>query len=283
MSVKALLMCWRFVLGIGIGAEYPLSACIAVEWSSRQHRAKMLSAVFLMQPLGQFCAYGVGLAVLNGLQYQYSLDSTGDDPGGKSRIGIDILWRIVTAVGALPALIAFSFRFLLPESGRYIYDVEIDARRAIRNTRKGIRDLSLANSRSNSRAINAFGRQRMAWGRERHGTIPPPTELPIYLTDVQLGNHDRPCRGTQRRGTRQSDPEAEMLRIGELRQEPLVRARRSSVAAEDQMNLAARAANSMPDDRQQTTGIHDPDEQLAAADDQFDEDEVKLTQFKGQS
>jgi PHS family inorganic phosphate transporter-like MFS transporter len=38
MSPFAWIVWWRFILGIGIGAEYPLSALIAAEWSATSTR-----------------------------------------------------------------------------------------------------------------------------------------------------------------------------------------------------------------------------------------------------
>ncbi|KAF2772345.1 MFS general substrate transporter [Teratosphaeria nubilosa] len=100
MSITSWLMAWRFVMGIGVGAEYPLSAAITAEWAPRYTRGRMMAAVFLMQPLGQLFAYGAD---------------------GKAKLGIDILLRIVIGIGSVPAVVAILFRFLLPETARYTY------------------------------------------------------------------------------------------------------------------------------------------------------------------
>lgn len=89
--------------------EYPLSACIASEWSSTEARGRMLASVFFMQPLGQLCAYGAGLTTLQIF--------------GSSRVEIDKQWRYVVGIGTFPTLLALGFRFFMPESGRYTYDV----------------------------------------------------------------------------------------------------------------------------------------------------------------
>lgn len=70
----------------------------------------MISAVFLMQPLGQLCAYGAGLTALRVF-------------GSQSRVDIDKLWRYVVAMGAIPTLLALAFRLFMPESGRYTFEV----------------------------------------------------------------------------------------------------------------------------------------------------------------
>ena len=70
----------------------------------------MLAAVFLMQPLGQLCAYGAGLTALRIFP-------------GNTRVVFDKQWRYVIGVGTLPTLLALGFRLFMPESGRYTYDV----------------------------------------------------------------------------------------------------------------------------------------------------------------
>ncbi|EME77811.1 uncharacterized protein MYCFIDRAFT_57367 [Pseudocercospora fijiensis CIRAD86] len=108
-DVSTWIIFWRTIMGFGIGAEYPLSATIAAEWSSTESRGRMLAAVFLMQPLGQLCAYGAGLTALRIFSY--------------SKVDIDKLWRYVVGAGAFPTLLALGFRIYMPESGRFTYDV----------------------------------------------------------------------------------------------------------------------------------------------------------------
>jgi len=75
----------------------------------------MLAAVFLMQSLGQLAAYGFGLLflVLVSLGRRLSADEKDKDIAAPT---IDIYWRVVIAVGALPALISIFLRRLLPET-----------------------------------------------------------------------------------------------------------------------------------------------------------------------
>jgi hypothetical protein len=105
----------------------------------------MMAAVFFMQPLGQLFAYGVGWAVLAGLNHHYDFTVPVDDPDQSkvetAKMGIDILLRIVVGVGSVPALIAIVFRFLLPEPGRWTYGVKNNAKRAEDDTDKGLRSL----------------------------------------------------------------------------------------------------------------------------------------------
>jgi MFS transporter, PHS family, inorganic phosphate transporter len=139
---------WRFIMGIGIGAEYPLSAVITsgmyrnaifamyaeylLEWASTRSRPRMLASVFIMQPLGQLFAYIIGLVVLVALDRQYHLSQLTDD---QLPYVIDKHWRWVTGLGAIPAIIALIFRLTIPESGRWTLDVQGDADRAVLETR----------------------------------------------------------------------------------------------------------------------------------------------------
>ncbi|KAJ2905097.1 phosphate transporter [Zalerion maritima] len=139
MSFLGLFAWWRFVMGVGIGAEYPLSAVITSEWSSTKSRATMLSSVFLMQPVGQALAQLVGLWVIIGRQNQYDLvelqcglNTLHEEECKKI---VDGVWRIVAGSGAVPAVLAIIFRFFLYDCGLYSLEVKNKAQDALRNTR----------------------------------------------------------------------------------------------------------------------------------------------------
>ncbi|KAF3017385.1 hypothetical protein E8E14_000788 [Neopestalotiopsis sp. 37M] len=140
LSFLALFVWWRFVMGIGIGAEYPLSAVITSEWASTQSRATMLGSVFLMQPVGQALAQLVGLWVLLGREKEYGLqamkcgiDSKYDE---ECKEVVDGIWRIVIGSGAVPALLAIIFRFFLYDCGLYQLEVKHKPGIALRDTRR---------------------------------------------------------------------------------------------------------------------------------------------------
>ena len=44
----------RFLLGVGVGGDYPMSATISSEWSTAGRRGQMLALTFAMQDWGQF-------------------------------------------------------------------------------------------------------------------------------------------------------------------------------------------------------------------------------------
>ncbi|KAK3939232.1 major facilitator superfamily domain-containing protein [Diplogelasinospora grovesii] len=115
MNIYGWIGFWRGMLGVGLGAEYPLSALIAVEWSSTRSRAKMMAAVFLMQSVGQLAAYALGLLVLVLSSRARNLDPGEMDYKIASPV-IDAFWRIVIGIGAAPALVSIVLRRVIPET-----------------------------------------------------------------------------------------------------------------------------------------------------------------------
>lgn len=118
MNIVSWLIFWRFISGIGIGADYPLSAVITSEFAPKEKRARLLATVFFMQAMGQLCATLVSLAVVAGYRND-SLSHAGDE----AKATIDSVWRWVMGAGLLPTLVAIIARFKIPESPRYTMDV----------------------------------------------------------------------------------------------------------------------------------------------------------------
>ncbi|KAL4902191.1 hypothetical protein BDW74DRAFT_186953 [Aspergillus multicolor] len=117
MSVFAWLVWWRVIVGIGVGADYPLSAVITSEFAPTRHRARMIASVFFMQPLGQIAGNLVSLIVVIVSKKQGYDDITRT---------VDIMWRWVVGIGVVPGVIATFFRFLIPESPRFLLEIEDD-------------------------------------------------------------------------------------------------------------------------------------------------------------
>ncbi|KAK4226943.1 repressible high-affinity phosphate permease [Podospora fimiseda] len=140
INFLALFTWWRFVMGVGIGAEYPLSAVITSEWSSTSSRATMLSSVFLMQPVGQALAQIVCLLVLLGENRAHKLDelqcglNSANEEECKKHI--DRIWRLVIGSGAVPAVLAILFRFFLYDCGLYTLEVKNKPGNAFRDTQR---------------------------------------------------------------------------------------------------------------------------------------------------
>ncbi|KAF2733715.1 inorganic phosphate transporter 1-4 /Pi cotransporter [Polyplosphaeria fusca] len=143
MAVGGWLITWRAIMGLGIGADYPLSAVITAEFAPRRYRARMLSWVFFAQPIGQLLANVLSLAAVEGFKSQITdeLLSCPNNDGGACIRAIDRLWRLVIGIGIIPAVIALGFRFTIPESPRY----KLDVLRNVRTTFEDTRDFFGAN------------------------------------------------------------------------------------------------------------------------------------------
>jgi MFS family permease len=95
------LVAFRFILGLGIGGDYPVSATIASEFAGKKTRGLMISSVFAMQ--------GIGLIV--GPLLAIALIALG--------VKQDLVWRILLAAGAIPPLAVFWARRHLKETPRF--------------------------------------------------------------------------------------------------------------------------------------------------------------------
>jgi MFS family permease len=103
----------RFVLGIGVGADYVLSPVIMAEHANRADRGRALGLGFgTMWPLGALAA---GL-------FNLILEGTG--------VSGDLQWRLVLAAGAIPALSILYLRRRMPETARYLARVAGDKKQA---------------------------------------------------------------------------------------------------------------------------------------------------------
>jgi MFS family permease len=96
------LIAFRGMLGFGIGGDYPVSATIMSECASRHDRGRMVALVFSMQGVGLVLGPLVAIGLL------------------KTGISHDLAWRIMLALGAVPALAVFWLRRRLRETPRFL-------------------------------------------------------------------------------------------------------------------------------------------------------------------
>ncbi|MHB1470879.1 MAG: MFS transporter [Thermoplasmataceae archaeon] len=109
------LIAWRFLLGIGIGGDYATSSTIMAEYSNTKNRGKLIGMVFSMQSLGLLAGPLISL----GLIY--------------SGISLGIIWKLLLAFGAIPAMLVIYSRRKMPETPRYSLNVKGDAATAQKN------------------------------------------------------------------------------------------------------------------------------------------------------
>ena len=96
------LIGFRFILGIGIGGDYPVSSTIMSEYAGKAHRGLLVTLVFAMQAAGLI----VGPLLAAGML--------------ATSISHDIIWRILVSAGAIPALAVYWSRRHLKETPRFL-------------------------------------------------------------------------------------------------------------------------------------------------------------------
>ena len=61
-----MLIVFRFVLGFGVGGDYPVSAVMVSEYANRKDRGKLVGMVFGTQALGLIVGPLIALALIGG-------------------------------------------------------------------------------------------------------------------------------------------------------------------------------------------------------------------------
>ena len=106
------LIGFRFLLGFGVGGDYPVSAVMVSEYANRKDRGKLVGMVFGTQALGLIVGPLIALALLG------------------SGASSDVTWRVLLALGAVPAAAVIYLRCRMPESPRYQAQVQGRAEQA---------------------------------------------------------------------------------------------------------------------------------------------------------
>lgn len=136
VNVINLLSFWRFMMGIGVGGDYPLSAVITSEMADTKWRGAMIGTVFAMQGFGQFFAAVMSLIVANGFKETLQQVSSPGDCKGQCRRDFDMMWRIVLGFGGIPGWFALYYRLTIPETPRYTFDIKYDIEKATADSKK---------------------------------------------------------------------------------------------------------------------------------------------------
>ncbi|KAG8742393.1 Inorganic phosphate transporter pho84 [Ceratobasidium sp. 414] len=123
VGILGTLMVWRFIMGIGIGGDYPLSAVITSEFAATRIRGRMMTAVFGMQGFGNFTAALVALVITESYKSRI-MKETG------TYEAVDYCWRLLIGLGAVPGVAALYFRLTIPETPRYAMDIERNVQKA---------------------------------------------------------------------------------------------------------------------------------------------------------
>ncbi|KAL6909736.1 hypothetical protein ACP4OV_001395 [Aristida adscensionis] len=134
----ASLCFFRFLLGVGIGGDYPLSATIMSEFANKRTRGAFIAAVFSMQGFGILASSGVTMAVAAAFD-RY----TGRPAPLHTPESADLAWRIILMIGAVPAALTFYWRMAMPETARFTALVEHDVVKATNDIGRVLTDVDL--------------------------------------------------------------------------------------------------------------------------------------------
>lgn len=103
---------FRVVLGLGVGADYPLSASIVAERTHLKRRGQMLGWIFSNQGWGTLLGTIVTLVVL--AAFSNSLSTKGEYGH------LDAVWRIQVGFALIPSILTLWPRLRMPEGKKYV-------------------------------------------------------------------------------------------------------------------------------------------------------------------
>ncbi|KAJ7473120.1 phosphate permease [Mycena galericulata] len=177
ISIFAMLIFWRFIVGLGIGGDCPLSATISSEFASTRIRGRMITSVFAAQGWGNLVASLLATVITTGFasrishEFPFNVTESGFTSGdcicnataaalafantkdtNTSSVPfcpaipdlnnpvnyVDYTWRLLLGLGCVPAVIALYFRLTIPETPRFTMDIERNVMRARRDIRDAL-------------------------------------------------------------------------------------------------------------------------------------------------
>jgi PHS family inorganic phosphate transporter-like MFS transporter len=104
---------FKFLLGLGIGGNYPLSATIVSEFANNKTRGAFIAAVFSVQGFRMLAASTVTMVVCN--IFEHASLGLVNDP---TPMEVDIAWRLIMMLGAIPARLTLYWHMMMPETPR---------------------------------------------------------------------------------------------------------------------------------------------------------------------
>ncbi|KIW32263.1 phosphate:H+ symporter [Cladophialophora immunda] len=112
------LFCFRMLMGVGIGGDYPMSASIVSERSLLPKRGQLLAWIFSNQGWGTLTGSIATIIILT--CFSHALDIEGHYNQ------LDAVWRIQMGLGLVPAFATLYFRLTMPEGRKYLQSRELN-------------------------------------------------------------------------------------------------------------------------------------------------------------
>ncbi len=106
------LIVFRFIVGIGVGGDYPMSGIIMSEYSNRKRRGFLVNSVFAMQGFGLLVGPAVAAALL------------------ASGVSDPVAWRLMLGLGAIPAAVVIWLRRSIAETPHFMLGAKGDVQGA---------------------------------------------------------------------------------------------------------------------------------------------------------
>ncbi|KAL4575401.1 hypothetical protein LXL04_022244 [Taraxacum kok-saghyz] len=149
---------FRFLLGVGIGGDYPLSATIMSEFANKKTRGTFIAAVFSMQGFGILLSSLVTMIVCYVFRgFSDELTTVSELPLSESIAPAppeaDLAWRIILMIGAIPASMTYYWRMKMPETARFTALVEKNALQAAEDMEK-VMNISPSQIREDIETVN---------------------------------------------------------------------------------------------------------------------------------
>ncbi|XP_024992212.1 probable inorganic phosphate transporter 1-9 [Cynara cardunculus var. scolymus] len=189
---------FRFLLGMGIGGDYPLSATIMSEFANRRTRGAFIAGVFSMQGFGILLSSLVTMTVCTVFK---AVDKNLPTPSMELQASktfaqvqpvSDLAWRLILMIGAIPASMTYYWRMKMPETARFTALVEKNTLQAAKDMEK-VMNVSLSQIREDIDTMNtsstraAFSNTYGFFSREflrRHGRDLVAASTNWFLLDI---------------------------------------------------------------------------------------------------
>ncbi len=158
------LIAFRFMLGFGVGGDYPVSAVIMSEYANSRDRGRLVGLVFSTQALGLIVGPLIALGLLG---------------AGTST---DLTWRLLLGLGAVPAAAVIYLRRTMPESPRFQVQV------LGRGTEADAQMHALSNGVVGSTSVHANGAAASNGAPAANGAVAAPQRMALgaFLRDRRL-------------------------------------------------------------------------------------------------
>jgi nitrate/nitrite transporter NarK len=105
-----MLLILRFIVGMGVGGDYPMSGIIMSEYSNRKNRGFLVNSVFAMQGFGLLVGPLVAIILL------------------ASGMPDAVAWRVMLGLGAIPAAVVIYLRRKIAETPHFTLGVRGDVK-----------------------------------------------------------------------------------------------------------------------------------------------------------